>query len=223
MDTELLGACYGVIAELLLNPRDRDAARIRCLEPALARAPAALALAVQHFRESPGAESIDEYTQTLELAPPCPLYLGAYLFDDPTSCRGVGASGRNGYMIELTNVYRHFGVQLSARELPDFLPLMVEFLALSLRHPERDRIGLRRRFVEQQVVPGLAPLEAALARYQSPYASLIAALGIALCDDLARMGDTRPWAPPGGERLPRARRSLPVVTEDSPRRKEARP
>jgi nitrate reductase delta subunit len=185
---------------------------------ALARASAAVREPIEKFFATPGADSIDEYTQTIELSPPCPLYLGAYLFDEPTSCRGAGTSGRNGYMIELVNVYRHFGLELDGVELPDFLPVMVEFCAFSLERRELDGIGLRRRFLEQQLRPGLAPLAARLAEYESPYALPVTALEALCAEDLVCHPGTA-WAPPDGERKPRRR--LPVVSAG--RRKEVRP
>jgi nitrate reductase delta subunit len=141
---------------------------------------------------------VDEYTQTLELAPPVPLYFGAYVFEEPSSCRGAGASGRNGYMIELGALYEHYGLGLAAheRELPDYVPAIVEFLALSLELPERDGIGLRRRLVEKYVQPGIAPLRKALQKYESVYDVLMEALEIALAEDLERLSEDPVWIPP---------------------------
>jgi nitrate reductase molybdenum cofactor assembly chaperone NarJ/NarW len=189
-----LGAIYRAISELLLNPAFRDEERI-ALD--LARiGPSPVRERLERFLASPRAHDVDEYTQTLELAPPCPLYLGAYIFEEPNSCRGAGASGRNHFMIELSALYAHYGFSLGDRELPDFAPVVAEFLAVSLAHPERDGVGLRRRFVDKQVRPGLAPLRKGLQKYESIYDLLIEALEIAVDEDLERMADDPVWLPP---------------------------
>lgn len=189
-----LGAIYRVIAELMLNPAFRDEERT-VLE--LARVPeSAVRERIERFLASPQSADVGEYTQTLELAPPCPLYLGAYTYEEPSSCRGAGASGRNGFMIELAALYEHFGVTLGDKELPDFVPVVVEFLALSLDHPERDGIGLRRRVVEKYLQPALPPLRKALQKYESVYDLLIEALEIAVNEDLERLADDPVWLAP---------------------------
>jgi nitrate reductase delta subunit len=139
------------------------------------------------------------------LAPAVPLYLGSHLYDEPQSCRGAGMSGRNAYMLELANIYRHFGVELAGAELADFVPVMVEFLGLSLERGDQDRIGLRRYFVESMMTTGLASLLAALRKHESPYAHLVDALQVALAEDIAQMADGPKWRPPADDdRLPAA-------------------
>lgn len=189
-----LGAVYRVIAELLVNPAFRDDRRVA---HELARtAPSAVRERIESFLESPRASDVDEYTQTLELAPPCPLYLGAYMYEEPSSCRGAGASGRNGFMIELAALYEHFGFTVGDRELPDFVPVVVEFLALSLDRSDHDGIGLRRRLVDKYVQPGLAPLRKALQKYESIYDVLIEALEMTVNEDLERLADDPVWLAP---------------------------
>lgn len=189
-----LGAIYRVLAELLLSPAVRDRERIDRDLMSLPDAPPRGC--IERFLALPAAHSVDEYTQTLELTPPCPLYLGAYIYEEPSSCRGAGACGRNGYMIELGAIYEHFGFGLGARELTDFVPAMVEFLAVSLVLPERDGIGLRRRFVEKYLHPGLAPLRKALKKYESVYDLLIEALEMAVEEDLERLAGDPVWLAP---------------------------
>jgi len=173
---EALAGTYRLIAELLLYPEERDARAIDAGRRALTGMPAAVQEPVAQFLASPRAHDAEEYLNLLELSPPCPLYLGTYLFAEPASCRGAGRSGRNGYMIELAAIYAHFGLEVGTGELPDFLPALTEFLALSLERGERDRIGLRERLLERNVRPGLAPMRAALERYDTPYALLLDAL-----------------------------------------------
>lgn len=215
MDRDVLSASYRLIAELFLHPALRDGARVERLLARVAAAPAEVRQPLDAFLASDAGCSEDEYVRTLELSPPVPLYLGAYLFDEPNSCRGAGMSGRNGYMLELASVYRHFGFDVDGGELPDFVPLMIEFLAISLEHEARDRIGLRRRFVEHHVSPGLPPFADALRKYESVYAKLVEALGATVSADVAAMGDLRAWTPPDA---PRRGRGLPLIDT-----KEVRP
>lgn len=205
-----LGAMYRVIAELLLNPGFRDQ---ELVERELEQVPeCAVRERMERFLASPLATDVGEYTQTLELSPPCPLYLGSYVFDEPSSCRGAGASGRNTYMIELGALYEHYGLGVGDHELPDFLPVMIEFMAVSLEMPERDGIGLRRRFVEKQMQPGLPPLRQALQKYESIYDLLIEGLEIAVDEDLERMVDDPVWlSPEVKETIPTASQPVPEV------------
>lgn len=186
-------AGYMLVAELFLYPEERDQDAVRDLRSALGlHAPATAPL--DAFLAAPRAVDVDEYLTVLELTPPCPLYLGAYLFEEPNSCRGAGVSDRNAYMLELKATYRHFGFEALERELPDFLPLMVEFLALTESLRERDGIGLRTRFLEQHVLPALPKMIESLSKYESPYADLARCLEALVRDDLAA-GSEPAWQP----------------------------
>jgi len=213
MDREALQPCYRLVGELLLHPDDRDANVIDALVAGLADSPASVREPLHDFLRRREAWSCDEYVHTLELSPPCPLYFGAYLFDEPTSCRGAGTSGRNGYMIELVNVFRHFGFEAAGGELPDYAPQVVEFLALSLEHEERDHIGLRRRLLERYVQPALEPMRQKLEKYESPYARVVETLERALEEDLARLADVPCWEPPRTLTRRGGQKALPVIVD----------
>ena len=202
-----LSPCYQLVGELLLHPDERNGDQIERIRDRLGSMPTAAREPLQEFLSHPAAASSQEYVATLELSPPCPLYLGTYMFEEPTTCRDVGTSGRNAYMLELGGVYRHFGFDLSIRELSDYLPIVVDFLWISLEQPGKDRIGLRRRFVENYVRPGLEPLHKKLHEYESPYAMIVAALMCAVEEDLAQMGDAPAWEPPA---------EMPVHTSQTP-------
>jgi len=191
-----LVAVYQTIAELLLYPEDRDADRVANCMAELSNAPAPLVEGLREFFASPRSGDSNEYIQVLELSPPCPLYLGSYMFDEPKSCLGAGLSGRNGYMMELAGAYRHFGFEIGKGELTDFVPAMAEFLAISLDNLNLDTIGLRRRFVESYVKPGLEPMRKALAKYDSPYGLIIGALEAAVDEDIALHADGPMWKIP---------------------------
>ncbi len=216
----LLSSCYRLIAELFLYPEERDSARIKNELKRVRQCPASIHDPIDRFLSEPASCSADEYIKTLELSPPCSLYLGSYLFDEPKSCRGAGLSGRNAYMIELANIYKHFGYELKGGELPDFLPVVVDFLWISLEQRERDRIGLRRHFLERYVLRGVEPLSAALKKYKSPYAWLIESLEAGLREDASVMADQPMWEPPD-EDLRQENRAMKVNRETN--KKGAKP
>ncbi len=202
MDRTLLRPAYRLISELFLYPEDRDGARIEAEMAGLEEAPAELRAPLEAFLAAPAAVSAEEYVATLELAPLAPLYLGSYLYEEPTSCRGAGMSGRNGYMLELANIYRHFGVELAGGEMADFVPVIVEFLGLSLERRDEDKIGLRRYLVETLLINGIESLLSALRKCESPYAHLVEALRAALSEDIAHMADGPKWRPPADDDRP---------------------
>lgn len=187
-----LAATYRLIAELLLYPEERDAVAIEGYRQALDGVPEATE-PIDAFMASPRAHDLDEYLMLLELAPTCPLYLGTYMFEEPSSCRGAGLSDRNAYMIELKAIYRHFGFEPAGSEMADFLPLVAEFLALALDRGASDDIGLRRRLLKRHVAPALTPLREKLEKYESPYALLVACMTHMVERDAAACPE-----PPGG-------------------------
>jgi len=219
MEKTQLTAAYRLIAELFIYPEERDAARIEAEMARLGDAPAALREPIQAFLDAPGSTSPEEYVATLELSPPVPLYLGSYLYSEPESCRGAGMSGRNGYMLELSNIYRHFGVELDGGEMSDFVPVIVDFLGLSLERSDADQIGLRRYFVESLLLNGIESLLSALRKYESPYAHLVEALRIALADDIAHMAGGPKWQPAADSDqtpVPVNLRGLTATNQDAP-------
>ncbi len=203
MDRTQLAHGYRLISELFVYPEDRDSARIKAGVEWLETAPTEIQVPLKAFLAAPAAMSTEEYVATLELAPLVPLYLGSYLYEEPKSCRGAGMSGRNGYMLELANIYRHFGVELAGGEMADFVPVIVEFLGISLERSDEDRIGLRRYLVETLLKNGFGLLLAALRKYESPYAHLVDALHAALTEDLAHMAGGPKWQPPADDDRPR--------------------
>lgn len=195
MDRTELAAAYSAISELFLYPEDRDEASVE-MDMATLEGAKDLRAPIETFLSLPMSVSVEEYVATLELTPLVPLYLGSYLFAEPESCRGAGMSGRNGYMLALDNIYRHFGFEFSGKEMSDFVPVVVEFLELSLDRMNMDQIGLRRYFVERLLVNALESLLQALQKVDSPYQYLIEALRIALAEDIAQMADGPIWQAP---------------------------
>ena len=169
--TQLLQRAYTLVADLWCNPQDVEVTRVRQEAAAVIRilgavdgeSVASLERFLAHY---PLVE--EEYVELFELNPRCPLYLGSHTFDEPKTCAQAAVSDRNEYMIELVGIYRHFGLSLKGRELPDYLPLMVEFLALTAGRED----PIREKFIQEYLLPFLPPLRERLAALNSPYLHL---------------------------------------------------
>ena len=98
-----------------------------------------------------------EYVQTFDLTPEHSLHMTHHVFGDD--------KGRGPALIDLTELYRGYGLEVAASELPDYLPLMLEFADLA--PPE---VGGRFLADAGKVVGVLA---ANLERANSPWAGLV--------------------------------------------------
>lgn len=201
-------ACYELLAELLLYPEDRDEARLRDLASRVRAAPAAVRTPLLELLESPDARDCERYLATMEMAPSCPLYLGHYLFEEPSSCRGAASSGRNRYMIEMAGIYHHFGLDLIGAEVADYLPLVLEFLSLSLDRPDRNASGLRERLLQRYVRPALEPMRVRFGVAGGVWVLALHALQAML--EWEMPADTQSAATSGP-----ARRELPVLRNEA--------
>lgn len=180
---EALATTYEAIAEWLLYPEEIDAAAVdaaaaEAAADAAGRVDLRAAGHLQSFWQERDSVDPEAYLELLELNPRCPLYLGAYQFPEPATCSAAGVSDRNQYMLEIANVYRHFGFQI-AGELPDYLPAMTEFLALSSDCADADA-ELRTRFIERLVLPGARTFAERLEEEGSVYRRLAQALVLCL-------------------------------------------
>lgn len=154
---------------------------------------------LSEFRAAYDEVGVEEYLALLELNPRCPLYLGSYQFAEPTTCSEAGVSERNQYMLEIGNIFRHFGLEIQA-ELPDFLPAVVEFLALTASAQDEDR-ELRIRFIEKMVWPGVRLFAKKLEAENTPYHHLAEALTLCLRHEA---GDLPEPEPPPSETGPQS-------------------
>ena len=117
--------------------------------------------------------SDEDYIDLFELQPKCPLYLGSHTFDEPQTCANAAVSDRNEYMIELIGIYRHFGQSINGGELPDYLPLMVDFLSLTAESKDDP---IRGKFIDEYILPFLPPIRSRLEELETPYLHLLNAL-----------------------------------------------
>nr|BAL57374.1 nitrate reductase 1, delta subunit [uncultured Acetothermia bacterium]BAL58890.1 nitrate reductase 1, delta subunit [Candidatus Acetothermum autotrophicum] len=169
---QVLREVYAALAELWCSPADIDMGEAKKgAQEAVAKLgdPVVTTLLARFF-ETPISE--EEYIELFELAPRCPLYLGSHVFDEPKTCAQAAVSERNAYMSELLALYKHFGMTPKGKELPDYLPLMVEFLSLTAGSSD----PLREKFLKDYLLPFLAPVRARLEHLKSPYLYLLEAL-----------------------------------------------
>ena len=175
---------YAALAELWCGARDTASEEGgQCADELLAdlgRVDAEAASSFACFLEQPVSD--EEYVELFELDPKCPLYLGSHSFDEPKTCSQAAVSGRNGYMIELVGIYRHLGLAPNGDELPDYLPLMVEFLALTAGSKD----PVREKLIQEYMLPYLPPIRSRLEELQSPYRHLLDAMERLLRLDSAR-------------------------------------
>lgn len=154
---------YKILSALLDYPERDLKAALPELRALLARQPLAERerAAVEGFLAWLDAVSLTEaeaaYVQTFDLTPEHSLHLTHHLFGDDR--------GRGPALIEMTEYYREFGMEPASEELPDYLPLILEFAA-GLEEMEA-RLFLTRS------VPVLERLAAALEKAGSPYAPLV--------------------------------------------------
>lgn len=117
---------------------------------------------VDYLAHTPAEDVVKHYVRTFDMRRRCALYITYYRYGD-TRNRGMA-------MIEFKNAYRTAGFTPDEEELPDYLPMVLDFASLTERgqrllHGHRTDLELLRR---------------ALAEVESPYANIIAALLAAL-------------------------------------------
>ncbi len=115
------------IARLLAYP---DAAWFEDLEPlreALDELPSTkakrtLVQIVDDFQRLPSMHLREEYTRVFDLNPVTCLHLSHHKYGE--------SKDRNAALVRLKQLYREAGLAISGQELPDYLPMMMEFLAV---------------------------------------------------------------------------------------------
>lgn len=100
-----------------------------------------------------------DYVKTFDLTPEHSLHLTHHLFGDDND------RNRGPALIDLGELYKDYGVKVMTNELPDYLPLVLEFAAML-----EDAEG--REFLSD-AVKVLKVLAANLAKAESPYAPLV--------------------------------------------------
>jgi nitrate reductase delta subunit len=114
------------------------------------------------LRTTPPTEVAQHYVETFDLRRRCALYLTYYRYGD-TRNRGMS-------MILFKSAYRAAGLDPSEDELPDYLPMVLDFAALS----PRGEALLRRHRADLEL------LHRALEQVGTPYADVVVAVAAQL-------------------------------------------
>ncbi len=173
--TQILKDVYALIAELWCSPPEDDAKREGIKKDAkevvkrLESIDKESAMLLSRFLGE-NAITEEDYIDLFELSPQCPLYLGSHTYDEPKTCATAAVSDRNEYMIELNGIYNHFGRKPNGKELPDYLPLMVDFLSLTTESKDDP---VREKLIKEYILPFLPPMRSRLGELKTPYLHLL--------------------------------------------------
>ncbi|MFF2085840.1 nitrate reductase molybdenum cofactor assembly chaperone [Nocardia sp. NPDC058176] len=113
-----------------------------------------------YLRDTPAIESAQSYVETFDMRRRASLHLTFYAYGD-TRKRGMA-------LLRFKHAYRQAGVELGDEELPDHLPVLLEFAATV------DPIGGERLLGEH--VPVLELLRLSLGDNNSPYSGVLGAV-----------------------------------------------
>lgn len=177
---------YSLIAELWSSPAENNKNREKIMRDAqkvirkLKNINSESALLLSKFLNE-NKISEEDYIDLFELDPQCPLYLGSHTYDEPKTCANAAVSDRNKYMIELSAIYKHFGKSANGKELSDFLPLIIDFLSLTV---ESNTDSVRGKLIREYLLPFLPPMRSKLKELKTPYVYLIDALSNIMNIDL---------------------------------------
>ncbi len=118
---------------------------------------AALENFLQHMESNALTKLQEEYVQTFDLTPEHSLHLTHHLFGDDR--------GRGPALIDLVEYYKEYGLKADEKELPDYLPMLLEFSS-ELEETEA-------HVFLSQTVKVLQQLADNLEKANSPYTPLI--------------------------------------------------
>ncbi|WP_433200523.1 nitrate reductase molybdenum cofactor assembly chaperone [Nocardia sp. CA-107356] len=180
------------IAALLLDyPSEQMLATVDQIDDAAMRLPdevgAHLLEFVHHVRATTPLTLAQQYVETFDMRRRSSMHLTFYAYGD-TRKRGMA-------LLRFKHAYRHAGVELGDEELPDHLPVLLEFAATV------DPIGGERLLGEH--VPVIELLRLSLMDNGSPYAAVLAAVVATLppltTADRRRIAELAAQGPPDEE------------------------
>jgi nitrate reductase delta subunit len=162
-------AVYGLCSVLLLYPDDwllerRDEVRAAVTELPPGPAAEALGRFVEWLTETDPLAIAQHYVETIDLHKRSGLYLTFYGEGDRRE--------RGSALLRLKQLYRAAGLPLEGTELPDYLPVMLEFAATA---PDgRGELVLREHRAALELV------RLSLREHESPYAEVVDAVSVTL-------------------------------------------
>jgi len=163
------GAIAHMAASILLDyPNEERRRRFEVVAESVKRLPHPLRSAFETFLAAAGAMSQQElemhFIQTFDMKRKCCPYLSYYAAGD-TRRRGMA-------LVRFVEAYRAAGWESAADELPDYLPMVLEFSALCDSPIARELLSAHR--------DGIEVLRTALETIKSPYAHVVEAVSLSL-------------------------------------------
>lgn len=114
-------------------------------------------------------EAVQElYTAVFDFQPECCPYIGYHVFGD-SHRRGV-------FMANLAGWYRSAGFMEEGRDLPDYLPTVLRFLAATARSPEKQEL------LQYCVIPAMDRIDKGLRAQRNPYQYVLTAARLVLSE-----------------------------------------
>ena len=162
-----IGLLYIALARLFDKPLEAVG-----LAPDITSLAEALGVAgfAEFFKETSNVDIEGHRVEMFELAPRCPPYGGYYAL-------GEYGNERGWYMHQILTYYRAFGFELDVKkELPDYLPAVLEFLGATRAVENREKEIIRRDFYRRFLKPWLERFAECVEKTGSPYRHLVAAL-----------------------------------------------
>ena len=152
-------------ASILLDyPTSETMAKYPVVAGMLAELPRPIATRLRGYldhAEAVGADRLaEEYVKTFDLKRKCTLYLSYFLTGD-TRKRGMA-------LVSFVEAYRSAGYELDAKELPDYLPIVLEFSAVGDAEVAGVLLSSNR--------DGLEVLREALGAMNSPWVEVVEAV-----------------------------------------------
>ena len=127
-----------------------------------ARHRAAVGALIDAIGRDPLFDVQERYVGLFDLGRGCSLHLFEHVYGDSRE--------RGQAMVALADRYRAAGLAVSANELPDYLPLVLEYISVA---PPEEAKGLL-----AEIAHVIEALGERLAKRNSPYAAVMAALGV---------------------------------------------
>ena len=128
--------------------------------------PEAARLIYEFLREINLSRADEDYVAVFEMPPKCSLYAHTYLLKGKEDMVGQ-------FLLEIKGHYKSLGVDVPVeRELPSYLPVMLEYLALAYDSDPRQAARFARRYLAKWV----GRLAECLERNRSPWAKPARAL-----------------------------------------------